>query len=220
MSEKNYNELDYIAALDLETSGLDEQNDQILEVAVVFGSVKDGKFTEKKRFERVLPLITDVEDWHERVLEMHTQNALLAAAIKAKRAAAYGDPELCFTNCDRDLLHAAPSLPHHKARWTLLGNTVHFDLRFVRRVFPQFATKLSHRVLDVSSTRLFVEGLGMITEPVEVPHRAMHDVLSSIAQFEKQSAWVREHFMHAGAVETLGASERRLGSTEVGHGAG
>ncbi len=196
MTDYSYRELDFVCALDLETSGLDEQNDQILEVAAVFGSINDGKFTESARFERVLPLITRVEDWHEAVIAMHSANGLIGEAIKAKKShEAVGkfarDP---FEACDLDLLTAAPRLPHHKARWTLLGNSVHFDLRFVRRVFSQFAARLSHRVLDVSSTRLFCESLGMPYVKGDVPHRAMPDVLGSIAQYEAQSAWARERF--------------------------
>ncbi len=184
-------ELEHVCALDLETSGLDEQNDQILEVAAIFGSVKDGKFVERARFERVLPLASDIERWHEAVVGMHSMNGLLFESIKAKKARlGLLDGSCAFAACDREFVRVAPGLPY-KARWTLLGNSVHFDLRFVRRVFPEFAKLLSHRVIDVSSTRLFCESLGMVTERADPPHRAMADVLGSIAQYEKQAAWVR-----------------------------
>lgn len=220
MTERDYNELDCVCALDLETSGLNEQKDQILEVAAIFGSIKDGKFTERKRFVRVLPLITNIEDWDEKVVEMHSANGLIAEALKAKKADTY---ENAFSRCDRELQGNAPSLPTYKARWTLLGNSVHFDLRFVRRVFPVFAGHLSHRVIDVSSTRLFCEGLGMATEHTTPPHRALPDVLSSITQYEAQSEWVRllgaagitGHVLSAAMLD-----EERLGRTAVGHGAG
>ncbi len=212
-------ELETVCALDLETSGLHEQNDQILEVAAIFGSIVDGKFVESKRFERVLPLTTNIEDWHPAVIAMHSKNGLLAEAIAAKKEGRFGN---ALVECDRELAQVAG----YGKRWTLLGNSVHFDLRFVRRVFPTFASRLSHRCFDISATRLFCESLGMVTEPAEVPHRAMADVLGSIAQYEKQAAWVRDHFMHIGAVEiATGApfdpiDPPRLGCDAVGHGAG
>lgn len=202
-----YTELDNVTALDLETSGLDEQNDQILEVAVVFGSIKDGKFTERRRFQQVLPLASDIENWHERVVEMHSKNGLLAEAVKAKKALKpHQSPEAAFHECDRELLRMAPNLSNFKARWTLLGNSVHFDLRFVKRVFPQFAARLSHRVFDVSATRLFCESLGMVTEPAEVPHRAMPDALGSIVLYEKQANWIKNTFGAAQIVAACAAA--------------
>jgi oligoribonuclease len=198
MTDTPIRELDYVCALDLETSGLDEQNDQVLEVAAIFGKIVDGKFVPGTTSSRrphtvnlVLPLITDIEKWHEVVLAMHTSNGLLAEAIKAKKA--NGAWARTFDAVDQALDHAGPALPY-KGKITLLGNSVHFDLRFVRRVFPRFAASLSHRVIDVSSTRLFCEGLGMVTEKADPPHRAMPDVLASIAQYERQGEWIRGHF--------------------------
>lgn len=229
MNEAKINELDHVCALDIESSGLDEQSDQILEVAAIFGSIKDGQFVSSgKHLSRVLPLITDIETWHEKVLEMHTKNGLLAEAIKVKRDRAEGRHNYvrnAFEQVDSDLVQVAPAKPF-KARWTLLGNSVHFDLRFVRRVFPGFAKLLSYRVIDVSSTRLFCEGLGMVTEPAEVPHRAMPDVQSSIALYGKQADWIKNTFGAAQIVAACAAASLpyddglRLGSTAVGHGAG
>jgi oligoribonuclease (3'-5' exoribonuclease) len=231
-------ELKHVCALDLETSGLDEQHDQILEVAAVFGSFVDGAFVEKGRVQRVLPITSTIENWHEKVLEMHSKNGLLAEAMKVRKAClekVYGDP----------LRDVVESLDRHLAgfrcdvgqKWTLLGNSVHFDLRFVRRVFPAFAKKLSHRVIDVSSIRLFCESLGRPYVKGEVAHRAMADVEASLKEFAACQQWIRDTFEHAGAVQytagqrmvdgrtgldLLGAylDEPELGRTAVGHGAG
>ncbi len=233
MTEDKYvSELESVVGLDIESSGLDEQGDQILEVAAVFGKFVEGSFVENRRIERVLPLTTDIASWHEKVVEMHSSNGLIAAAIKAKKQAendfrSYDDPcQLAVDRFDQALIQTAPNLPF-KSKWTLLGNSVHFDLRFMRRVFPKFARLLSHRVIDVSAIRLFCESLGRPYVKGEIAHRAMADVQASLTEFHACQQWLRDHFTHAGAVAQatdIGwnppVDDGELGRTACGHGAG
>lgn len=182
----NYEELDYVCALDLETSGLDEQGDQVLEVAARFGRITlEGWREDGVVFERVLPLITDVRGWHPAVVDMHAKNGLIAAASALGKKQGEVPYSVSFQECDAELKSIADSLAEPSAKFTLLGNTVHFDLRFVRRVFPEFSKRLSHRVIDVSSIRLFCEGLGKAHVKGEPAHRAMPDVLESLRLYEE-----------------------------------
>lgn len=196
MSKTEYNELDYVCALDLETGGLNEQDDQVLEVHARFGRItSDGWRDSSLAFSRVLPLVDDVRLWHPVALEMHAKNGLLVEAMAARagqnQAADFADS---FHKCDEELVNLAVAFSqtfdvrNDKARITLLGNTVHFDLRFVRRVFPRFARMLSHRVIDVSTIRLFCQSLGMPKPDGEPAHRAKADVdesLRLLAEFRR-----------------------------------
>ncbi len=175
----NHEELDYVCVLDLETSGLNQQKDQVLELAAYFGKVGVLGFESERVYSAVFPLITDPEDWHPEVFKMHTANGLLEECRQIK-------DEQIWERVDLDLLNAAQGF-----KYTLMGNTVHFDLGFVRRVFPAFGRSLSHRIVDVSSTRLFCESLGM--QPVKPPkaHRAAADCLQSIALYSEYMNWIR-----------------------------
>ncbi len=186
MCKTEYNELSYLCALDLETGGLNEQGDQVLEVHARFGvvTVADGWVPSEFSLSRVLPLIDDVRRWHPAVVEMHSKNGLLLEAVNARKEAGE-QTERAFNVCDAELRRTAEAFRQSldgddKVRITLLGNSVHFDLRFVKRVFPEFAKLLSHRVLDVTSIRLFCQSLGMAKPEGEPAHRAESDVGESL----------------------------------------
>lgn len=172
-------ELGYVCVLDLETSGLNQQKDQVLELAAHFGEVNEFGFVGSRSYSAVFPLITDPDDWHPEARKMHEDNGLLELCRQVK------DEEI-WERVDLDLLNAAQG-----NKFTLMGNTVHFDLGFVRRVFPAFGRSLSHRVLDVSGARLFCESLGM--QPVKPPkaHRADPDCRQSIALYGAYQNWIR-----------------------------
>lgn len=174
-------ELDSVCVLDLETSGTNQNSDQVLEIAALFGTVDHEGFHEVARLTHVLPLITDPLTWDPFVQNMHTANGLLSECHSLGEAPGrfdLVDDELCFLS--------------HPDKFTLMGNTVHFDLGFVRRVFPKFGKTLSHRVLDVSGARLFCQSLGM-PYPGKGPqaHRALEDCLNSIQMYRVYQEWVR-----------------------------
>lgn len=203
VTEPRVSELENVIGFDLETSGLDEQNDQILEVCARPGRIVNGKFETHpiglwEGVSIVFPLMSNILEWHPAVVEMHTKNGLLAEA-HAKNKALEKAYECSTTNdvgkyaqalaatiddADDLLCKSFPKL-EGKASWILLGNTVHFDLRFARRLFPKFAKRLSHRVIDVSSTRIFCEALGLAYTKDEPAHRAQADVEYSIKSFER-----------------------------------
>lgn len=186
---------------DLETSGLNEQSDQILELYARPGRIIDGRFEAHQiglegGVSFVFPISTDVAAWHPAVVEMHVKNGLLAEAhakgpelakllggfTPAQRA------QRALEEADETLCGIFPKL-EGKASWILLGNSVHFDLRFARRCFPKFAKRLSHRVIDVSAIRIFTEALGLAYVKDEPAHRAAEDVDYSVGAFERYHAW-------------------------------
>ncbi len=203
VEEPRISELENVLALDLETSGLDEGTSQVLEIACVFGAIRDGSFVECEsgaRFQRVLPLVTNIEDWHEEVLKMHTANGLLAEAVKLRkelkaRSEIRRDDRRhtdgYFFDLDSMLAQRAIGGLPPKAKWTLLGNTVHFDKRFLSRHFPQLHANLSHRIIDCSSLRLFCESMGRPYNKGDVAHRAMPDVEQSLELFAACRNWCR-----------------------------
>jgi oligoribonuclease (3'-5' exoribonuclease) len=212
-------ELEHVIPFDLETSGLDEQNDQVLEVHMRVGAIRSGGYTDygtPDGITIVLPISSDVRLWHPAVVSTHTKNGLiveshklLADLAKHVREDCSGTEELLETECMTEIACAEaleeadellcsyldcsyPLGQKPAPKWTLLGNSVHFDLRFVRRLFPQFAARLSHRVIDVSAVRVFCESLGLPYIKDEPAHRAAADVTESIKSFERYQTWARD----------------------------
>lgn len=161
-------------ALDLETTGLDPDKDQILEcAAVVLGpNLFPGDVPEE--YEIVLALTSDgrarLAD-NEFVTNMHTTNGLLEEC-----ADTYEDAD----GLADDLLAIIDAYEWTEGKPILLGNTIRFDHGFLRAHFPDVAARFHHRQLDVSASILLAHAVG-VDIPKGGAHRAMADVRESIA---------------------------------------
>jgi oligoribonuclease len=164
--------------LDLETTGLDPDRDIVLEFAA--GIANDGPGGDFHAIEIVQSVITPytfggyspaLEAMDPFVRNMHTKNGLLAELER---------PELCCTIEEADE-HLAALAPDGKP--SLAGNSVHFDLAFIKKHMPRFAARLSHRVFDVSTLLRAERTYGDSHAAINVPasaHRAREDVLASL----------------------------------------
>lgn len=66
----------------------------------------------------------------------------------------------------------------------LAGNSIHNDRNFIKKWWPEFDLKLHYRMLDVSSFKVLMQGkYGENFEKKEV-HRAFDDIQASIAELQ------------------------------------
>lgn len=74
----------------------------------------------------------------------------------------------------------------------LAGNSIHNDRLFVRRWWPELDLKLHYRMLDVSAWKVLMQGkYGMNYEKKEV-HRAFDDIQASIAELQYYLEWFKD----------------------------
>ena len=155
--------------LDLETTGLDERECSILEVAAV---ITDHKLKILEEYSAVVwappEELQKMDDWCRTT---HTQSGLLHD-IKDK-AELLEEVELDLIKLKRK--HFPVDKP------ALAGSSVHFDKRFIDEHLSGFSKELSHRIVDVSS---FMIGLsnyhGIKPESRPATHRALADIYDSI----------------------------------------
>lgn len=181
--------------LDLETTGLDPQDDYILEVAwtivdkledfdpanQVFSYLIDqkvlGDLPFGKRFKRIDPVVQ----------KMHTESGLRAALV------AKGTPKWRLNIVDAAV---ADELGEHEGPHYLVGNSIRLDRAFIETHMPLTAASLHYRQLDVTALRLMFEGLGIEIEPTVDPslvgHRAADDVRASIHQLLDYRDWLKD----------------------------
>lgn len=156
--------------LDLETTGLDPQQDHILEI---HARADDWHFT---------ALIAPPPDtvFSPFIVDMHTRSGLLA---DLQQCVSYS-PQLAESMLIGML---EPGAVYHPA-----GNSVHFDLGFIRVHMPQLVRRLSHRCYDVTAIRMFCEEQGMPQpqQKTTPAHRAYADVLESINTAQRCAAFV------------------------------
>lgn len=182
-----------IAWIDLETTGLDPEKDQILEVACV---ITDDDFRAIATFERVLHHpqaagLADIAPEHRTraagatgidayVIEMHQVNGLWresAASEHGVRATSHALAAFIAKHGHRE----------GGERPQLGGSSVHFDRAFLREHMPEVERELHHRHLDASCWNELARRTwpavhaGRVRAGAAPAHRAMSDVLESIA---------------------------------------
>lgn len=160
--------------LDLETTGLDPESDDILEVGAL---VTDWELTE--RAPRFRTLVHPVRAGYrgyctELVTQMHTDNGIFDE-IETRGAPSLEAVEMAFGAYITENAVTEAGTPY------LGGASVHFDRRFLERM-PSVHRLLHHKHIDTST----VKALARAWRP-DVPdyqstemHRALPDVLESI----------------------------------------
>lgn len=163
--------------LDLETTGLTPEDNEILEIGVI---VTDDNLIEHGRFHAlVAPAVTrTLESMHPVVQKMHTNNKLWSEINQI--------PEDCtIDSAETQLLDFLEECGVKPGEAQLAGSTISFDRAFVAVHMPRLAKYLHYRNVDVTSfneiARRSWPGLHM-NRPVldRGAHRADVDIQNSL----------------------------------------
>lgn len=176
-----------LAFTDLETTGLDPDAEEILEVACI---VTDDKLVETARFHA---LVTPDRPFHrlgDFVRDMHTKNGLWKDLMEnphQMRACVVSDTFAEFLRLNTVKVYTGPKGDEIRLdRAQLAGNTISFDRAFLKRHMPNAEAQLHYRNFDVSSLNEFARRFAPAvyeSRPKQSPsaaHRAMADVEESL----------------------------------------
>lgn len=165
--------------IDLEMTGLDDQKDQILEVAAV---VTDLELKPLEEFHRVVyqppEVLAAMNDWCKKT---HGESGLTAAC-------ASGTPLL---EVERELLALLGRHYASNDRPVICGNSIGNDRRFIDRYCPEIARRLHYRMIDVSSFKEIYRERWGIEFKKKNAHRAVDDILESIRELEHYLSYVK-----------------------------
>lgn len=163
--------------IDIETTGLDYENDHLLEVAVVATDAKAPHYTELASQTWVVrPNGWDAEQWRLTVdpvvYEMHTKSGLWGEVYAGANLA---DVEAELLKFIGYFGNPAPG------REPIGGSSAHFDARFLEVHMPKVRRYWSHRVFDASTLKQLARDFG-VEPPAQTAtaHRALADVRYSI----------------------------------------
>lgn len=135
---------------DLETTGLDPADDEILALGMI---ITDNAFKEITRFERVIHVPAGWKAMREMdpyVLEMHTKNGLLEKVAESSDCLAAVEKFACaFLD-----LHLGAAAEKITERPPMAGNSVGFDRGFLTRHCPELIKRFNYRLLDVSTLKV------------------------------------------------------------------
>jgi len=162
-----------LAWLDLEMTGLDAQNDVILQAALIITSSDLVPLEEfvcdiwqpEEALSRMTPFVRD----------MHENTGLTARVRKSK---------LDLGAAERKLMERVTGWCAYGA--ILCGNSIGQDKRFVDRWLPGLSGYLSYRTVDVTSIKILAKlwygEAGVFPKPTQGEHDALVDIKNSIAE--------------------------------------
>lgn len=161
--------------VDLEMTGLDAQNDLILEIAA---EITDFDFTPLASYEARIKQPRDVvaermslNSWWDMYPDNrddfldNLEGAKLSSEVEQELIqlvkAQFGDEPVI-----------------------LAGNSIHADRGFIDSHWPEFATLLHYRMLDVTSWKVVMQGKYGKSFPKRETHRAFDDIHESIEELK------------------------------------
>ena len=167
-----------ILFLDLETTGLDYSKHHILELATIPAQLHQQNFFCNKEllFTALINFHVDKfkENFDQKALEMHEQNNLIKDIL---------NPDIKkwdLQDLEHELIKQVDNtFGKYAMGIQLAGNSVHFDLQFIKHHMPLFAKRLSYRILDMSTFRTLATVLSGYKSDHNSIHRAKEDVLYS-----------------------------------------
>ncbi len=162
-----------LAWLDLEMTGLDAQNDVILQAALIITNSDLVPLEEfvcdiwqpEEALQRMTPFVRD----------MHETTGLTARVRASK---------LDLGAAERKLMERVSGWCAYGA--VLCGNSIGQDKRFVDRHLPGLSGYLSYRTVDVTSIKILAKlwygDAGVFPKPTHGEHDALVDIKNSIAE--------------------------------------
>ena len=170
--------------VDLEMTGLDAEQDVILEIAA---EITDFDFKTLASYEAV------VAQSHDVVVDRMQKNIWWQDFPENRdnfiNKLSEGKPS---EQVQQEMIALIDE--HFKGESAILaGNSIHNDRNFIKYWWPQLDLKLHYRMLDVSSFKIVMQGkYGEVFEKKEV-HRAFDDIQASIAELQSYLEWFKSN---------------------------
>lgn len=163
--------------IDLEMTGLDAENDVIIEVAA---EVTDFSFKTLASYEAVIHHSDEVlgraNEWAK---AQHAKSGL------TERVRTEGRDE-------RDVVHELVGFiqaQFGEEPAILAGNSIHNDRNFIKRWWPEVEDVLHYRMLDVSAWKILMQAKYDVSFEKKEVHRAFDDIQASIAELQHYLAY-------------------------------
>jgi oligoribonuclease len=168
--------------VDIETTGLDEKRDLILEVGM---AVTDENLEFLDGYSSVImhkqsDFLTKMDNT---VLKMHVNSDLVDEVRKSNQTG---------LNVEFEAKQFVKKHFDGSYKPALHGNTVHFDKRFIKYNFPSLDALFNYRIVDVSSLKIFMKRhFGLECPKEESKHRVMSDIEHSIREYKFYLDWIK-----------------------------
>lgn len=169
--------MDWLLWIDIETTGLDAHKDNILQIACMLTNFENDTIHYKLEYtiKQDQQTLDDMNEWCKK---QHTESGLTERVINST---------LRLIDAEKHIILCLNQ--HMTVRDTLYiaGSSVHFDKKFIDQHMPDLSSRLSHRIIDVSTLAILCKHLAPdIYEgrPVKKhEHTAMQDILETLEEY-------------------------------------
>ena len=157
---------------DCEMTGLDINKDFMLEISVILTDKKLNKIYEKSSIFYVEKIFLD--KMNEICFNIHKNSGLYDLCLNSKNK---------YKETEDEILEFLKKNTKEKNVF-LAGNSVHYDLVFIKKFMPNLANWLHYRILDVSSLKLIYQMQNKKPFEKKNCHRTFDDILESIDEYK------------------------------------
>jgi oligoribonuclease len=169
--------------VDLEMTGLDAQNDVILEVAA---EITDFEFKTLASYEAIVQqdkaVVVDRMQKNKWWADFPANRDEFITKLDTGKPSDHVEQELIALV--QEHFGDEPAV--------LAGNSIHNDRLFVRQWWPHLDLKLHYRMLDVSAWKVLMQGKYGVTFEKQEVHRAFDDIQASIAELHHYLEWFKD----------------------------
>lgn len=170
--------MEWMLWVDIETTGLDAQEDQILQIACILTSCKDDNqvYSIEYTINHDQHTLDNMSEWCKK---QHKESGLYDQVLRSN--CQLQDVEKHVILCLNQHLKVMDKV-------YLAGNSVHFDKKFIDNHMPLLSARLSYRIIDVSTIAILCNNIApelYINRPQKTHcHTAMQDILESIKEYK------------------------------------
>jgi oligoribonuclease len=170
--------MDWMLWVDIETTGLNVHNDQILQIACVLTNFEDDNpvYTVEYTIKHDQHILDNMDEW---CTKQHKKSGLYDRVLRST---------FLLQDVERQIVLG---LNHHLKVMDnvyFAGNSVHFDKKFIDYHMPLLSSRASYRIIDVSTIAILCRNLAVDVyknRPVKTyNHTAMQDILESIKEYK------------------------------------
>ncbi|MDR0951142.1 MAG: oligoribonuclease [Candidatus Ancillula sp.] len=184
MNEKTSEPAQVLIWVDCEMTGLDIDNDELIEIAVIPTNL-DLEFLDNKNEDHGIDIVINpTQKGYERiqknslVKKMH-ENSGLTKILYTEKAES-------LEKAEKEVLNYIKKFSPKPFKSLLSGNSVHVDKKFIDKYMPQVSKHLHYRIIDVSTIKelakkWYPEVIALQKEKAS-NHRALDDIIESIEE--------------------------------------